>query len=204
MEDGARILNNPLIAGSAHVSGTSALRITIEQDTTENEITKPEAMAKDTEMTDTAKAEAFAGMIKSNVTPLLITDRHLQAGLAENIRVVVQETLASTEEVYTSTLNMLDQASHALKAALDNASANATKLSFKLFEFAQSNIHNNIDLASHYISVRSLPDVLELQSSYIKRQFDLFIAQVGILQTLTAQIANENVAPFNAVMSQRR
>lgn len=200
MGNGTRVLNgNPLTAGSAQISGTSALSVTIEPDMTENEITKPE----DTKMTDAAKAGAIAGMI-TNKPPLLITDRHLQAGFSENIRVIVQETMTGTEEVYTSTLNMFDHASHALKAALDNVGANAAKLSFKLMEFAQANFNNNIELASEYISVRSIPDALEVQTSYFKRQFDLFVTQIGVLQTLTTEIANENTVPFKTMLSQAR
>jgi hypothetical protein len=196
------VVANPLASSSSQVAGTSARSIVFEPE--------PEPVAAEGEMAESAGADLAeegvdaspAAVTKVETEPSMTqTDpiaemEHHAAGTAEDLRAAVEEGVSKSEAACEGALHVFEHASHTMKTALDEAGAGATMLTFKLVEFAQANTQNTLDLARDYAAVRSIPDALNVQAAYIRRQFALLTAQTEELRRLTAKLTEKTAAPF--------
>lgn len=114
----------------------------------------------------------------------------------------IRESAAQSEAAYENAFRMMEQASQSFRTIFDEAGHSAAKLTFKFFEFAQANAESNMELAREYATVRSLPEVLDIQAAYMKRQIELLTTQVGELRDITTEIATKTAKPFKEQMDQ--
>jgi hypothetical protein len=99
--------------------------------------------------------------------------------------------------VCNNAADVLGHTSQALTTTLGGAGVSAAKFALKMVEFAQANAQSNFEFACECAFARSLPDVLNVQTAYAQRQFQLLTAQIEDLRAITADIAATGSAPFN-------
>lgn len=109
----------------------------------------------------------------------------------EDLREAVRNTLAERTAENEKAFALFNQMSHDLRAAMEDARDDAARVSFKLMEFAQASFHNNVELARDYAAARSVPDLFNVQSSYIQRQLELMNSKTQELQALTKEISSK-------------
>jgi hypothetical protein len=107
---------------------------------------------------------------------------------ASELRAAARQTIAENEARQQQALALFDQVSRRFTAALEEAGADAARVTFKVMEFAQESLKNNLELAQAYAAARSVPDIFGLHAAYIKRQFELVNAQAEELRDITAKI----------------
>ena len=113
---------------------------------------------------------------------------------ADELRATVLETVAENEARQEKTLALFDQVSRRFTALLEEAGVDAARVTFKVMEFAQANLKNNLDLAKSYAAARSVPDIFGLHADYMARQFQLLNAQAEELREMTSKFALRNAA----------
>ncbi len=185
---------NPLASSSSQVAGTRALGIIIEpeEDMVASGVKAQNADAfPNDEVPGPAEAvtqlevELFTTQANSLAQSDAIAEIQRNAtDMAEGLHLAAQNGVARTEAAYEGTLHVFEQASTTMKSALDEAGTSTTMLAFKLVEFAQANARNTLDLARDYASVRTLPDAINAQAAYVRRQFDLLSEQTRELGQL--------------------
>jgi hypothetical protein len=109
----------------------------------------------------------------------------------EELREAVRNTLAERNSEHDKAFALFNQMSHDLRAAMEDARDDAARVSFKLMEFAQASFHNNVELARDYATAKTVPDLFNVQSSYIQRQLDLLNSKTQELHALTNEIASK-------------
>jgi hypothetical protein len=109
----------------------------------------------------------------------------------EELREAVRNTLAERNAEHEKAFALFNQMSHDLRAAMEDARDDAARVSFKLMEFAQASFHNNVELARDYATAKSVPDLFNVQSSYIQRQLELLNSKTQELNALTNEIASK-------------
>lgn len=110
------------------------------------------------------------------------------------LRAVARKTIAENEAKQQQAVALFDQVSRRFTAALGEAGEDAARVTFKVMEFAQASLKNNLELAKGYSSARSVPDIFEMHTAYMKRQFELLNAQAEELREITAKFALRNAA----------
>ncbi len=207
MTDSAKtVAVNPLASSSAHVAGTRALGVIIEpeQVMAVSEAAGGAVAASGGESAPgpvgaAAEAKAEPHMAQADpirqADPMADIERHA-SDMAEGLRVAVQDGVAHSEAAYEGTLHVFEEASHRMKAALDEAGTGATVLAFKLVEFVQANADSTLDLARDYAAVRTLPDAINVHAAYLRRQFDLLAAQAEEFRRIGAELTSKAAAPF--------
>jgi hypothetical protein len=110
------------------------------------------------------------------------------------LRSVARKTIAENEAKQQQALALFDQVSRRFTAAMGEAGEDAARVTFKVMEFAQASLKNNLELAKGYSSARSVPDIFEMHTAYMKRQFELLNAQADELREITAKFALRNAA----------
>lgn len=109
----------------------------------------------------------------------------------EELREALRNTLAERNAEHEKAFALFNQMSHDLRAAMEDARDDAARVSFKLMEFAQASFHNNVELARDYATAKSVPDLFNVQSSYIQRQLELLNSKTQELHALTNEIASK-------------
>jgi hypothetical protein len=110
------------------------------------------------------------------------------------LRAAARQTLADNEARQEKALTLFNEVSRRFTAALEEAGVDAARVTFKVMEFAQASLKNNLELAKSYTVVRSVPDVFGLHAAYIARQFELLNAQAEELREMTAKFALRSTA----------
>jgi hypothetical protein len=110
------------------------------------------------------------------------------------LRAIARQTIAENEARQEKALELFDQVSRRFTAALEEAGVDAARVTFKVMEFAQASLKNNLELAQSYAAARSVPDIFGLHAAYITRQFELLNAQAEELREITAKITLRSTA----------
>jgi len=64
--------------------------------------------------------------------------------------------------------------------------------------FTQSSLEKSVSNAKAVLAVKTIQELVELQSAYTKASLDAFVSESTKLQELTVKVANEALAPLNA------
>jgi hypothetical protein len=113
---------------------------------------------------------------------------------AEAVHDAVVDAMAVNEEAQDKVATIFDQVSRSFKAAFTDAGSDAALITFTLLEFAQANARNNYQLAQDYAGARSVPEIVNVQAAYFKRQMELMNRQAGELQKVAAEITSKKAA----------
>ncbi|MBX2804348.1 MAG: phasin family protein [Hyphomicrobiales bacterium] len=110
----------------------------------------------------------------------------------EELRQAVLNSMAEQETRQAEAFALFENVSENFTSMLATARNDVAMFSFKLMEFAHANAQNNFELAKACGSARSLPDIVNVQANYLKRQVELLNAQARELQALTSEITAKN------------
>lgn len=64
--------------------------------------------------------------------------------------------------------------------------------------FAQSSMEKNVATGKAMLAVKTIQELVDLQSSFAKSSIEALVAESGKLQELSVKIANEALAPLSA------
>lgn len=125
----------------------------------------------------------------------------LDTTVPESVRMLAEKTVNQTREAYERGKESLEESIDALERSFDAAGQGATAFNRKLIDIAQRNLNSGFDLAKSLASAKNLAEILELQSAFIRNQFDVFASQAGEIRALTTKIAADTTEPIKDQVS---
>ncbi|HWM31185.1 MAG TPA: phasin [Methyloceanibacter sp.] len=120
----------------------------------------------------------------------------LDTTVPESVRALAEKTVNQTREAYERGKESLEEAIDALERSFDAAGQGATAFNRKLIDIAQRNLNSCFDLAKSLAGAKNLAEIVELQSSFLRHQFDVFANQAGEIRALTTKIAADTAEPI--------
>ena len=156
-------------------------------ETSEMPKTPMEAVEKMTESCETA-AKEFEAL-------------KFDAEVPESVRSMAESTVNQTREAYERGKEALDESIDALERSFDAAGHGATAFNRKLIDIAQRNLNSSFDFAKSLAGAKTLAEIVELQSAYIRSQFEVFAGQATEIQELTKKIASDTSEPLKDQMT---
>ncbi len=156
-------------------------------ETSEMPKTPMEAVEKMTESFETA-AKEFEAL-------------KFDAEVPESVRSMAEITVNQTREAYERGKEALDESIDALERSFDAAGHGATAFNRKLIDIAQRNLNSSFDFAKSLAGAKTLAEIVELQSAYIRSQFEVFAGQATEIQELTKKIASDTSEPLKDQMT---
>ena len=114
----------------------------------------------------------------------------LDTTVPESVRALAEKTVNQSREAYERGKEALEEAFDSLERSFDAAGQGATAFNRKL-----------IDLAKSLAGAKNLGEIVELQSAFIRHQFDVFASQAGEIRALTTKIAADTTEPIKDQMS---
>ncbi len=135
----------------------------------------------------------------------------LDTTVPESVRALAEKTVNQSREAYERGKDALEEAIDALERSFDAAGQGATAFNRKLIDLAQRNLNSAFDLAKNLAGAKNLAEIVELQSAFIRHQFDVFASQASEIRALTEQDCRrhrradqEPGLPFARTRSRRR
>ena len=153
-----------------------------------NENFTPEAAAEEVRDTFRKTAEQFEKISIDTTVP-------------ESVRALAEKTVTQTREAYEKGKDALEEAVDALERSFDAAGHGAAAFNRKLIDIAQRNLNSGFDLAKKLAGAKNLAEMVELQSAFLRQQFDVFASQANEIRALTTKIAADTSEPIKAQMS---
>jgi phasin len=153
-----------------------------------NENFTPEAAAEEVRETFRKTAEQFEKISIDTTVP-------------ESVRALAEKTVTQTREAYEKGKDALEEAVDALERSFDAAGQGAAAFNRKLIDIAQRNLNSGFDLAKKLAGAKNLAEMVELQSAFLRQQFDVFASQANEIRALTTKIAADTSEPIKAQMS---
>jgi phasin len=122
----------------------------------------------------------------------------LDTTVPESVRALAEKTVNQTREAYERGKNALEEAVDALERSFDAAGQGATAFNRKLIDIAQRNLNSGFDLAKSLAAAKNLAEIVELQSAFIRHQFDVFASQASEIRALSTKIVADTTEPIKA------
>jgi phasin len=125
----------------------------------------------------------------------------LDTTVPESVRALAEKTVNQAREAYERGKESMEESIDALERSFDAAGQGATAFNRKLIDIAQRNLNSIFDLAKGMAGAKNLAEIVELQSSFIRGQFDVFASQAGEIRALTSKIAADTTEPIKDQVS---
>src|SRR6478672_1556584 len=120
----------------------------------------------------------------------------LDTTVPESVRALAEKTVNQSREAYERGKEQLEEAIDALERSFDAAGQGATAFNRKLIDLAQRNLNSAFDLAKSLAGAKTLGEIVELQSAFLRHQFDVFDNQAGEIRALSNKIAAHTDVPI--------
>ena len=109
-----------------------------------------------------------------------------------------EKGIAQARDAYARMKSAAEEATDVVENTYETARENAYSLGFKALELARSNTDASFAFARDLFGARTFAEVIELQTTFARKQFDTVSAQVKELQDLTAKFVTESAKPVAA------
>ena len=101
----------------------------------------------------------------------------LETPFPQAAREFAEKTVDQTREAYERSNRTLEAAVQTLEKSFDAVGQGAAALNRKIIDIAQRNLNLGFDLAKSLAGARNLPEIVELQAAYWRKQFDALTTQ---------------------------
>ncbi len=154
-------------------------------------------------MSETYSPQAAAEMAREsfNKAAKEFESFKLDTTVPESVRALAEKTVNQSREAYEHGKDTLEEAIDALERSFDAAGQGATAYNRKLIDLAQRNLNSTFDLAKNLAGAKNLAEIVELQSAFIRQQFDVFANQASEVRALTSKIAADTAEPIKSQVS---
>jgi phasin len=119
----------------------------------------------------------------------------------EQMRAFAEKGVSQARDNYAKFKDAAETHNGTIEAVFTTASKGASEYSAKLMEFMKANTTASLDFAQALIGLKSPSEVMELMTSYTKKQFETLTAQAKELAELTQKVAAETAEPIKASAS---
>lgn len=118
------------------------------------------------------------------------------ATVPDSVRALAEKTVNQTRDAYERGKDVMEEAVDALERSFDAAGQGAAAFNRKLIDISQRNLNSAFDLAKSLAGAKTVAEFVELQSNYMRHQFEVFASQAGEIRALTTKIAADTSEPI--------
>ena len=117
------------------------------------------------------------------------------------IRDVAEQGIEQARAAYEKVKSATEAASSALEDSIESSRKHTVKINDKVLDAAKANTSATFDFYKDAIAVKSVGEVLELQSEFAQKQFTAATKQSKEIHELTSKFATEFTAPAKEAIS---
>jgi phasin len=150
-------------------------------------------------MTMTFNPDAAANKPSETYNPMAQFDAFkFDTAVPEAMRTFAGTAVTQTREAYERAKAGLDAGMEAMERSCDAASHAATALNRKIIDIARRNVNSGFDLAKSLAGAKNLAEIVELQGTYWRQQFEILLAQAEEVRALGVNAAADVAEPIRS------
>jgi phasin len=120
--------------------------------------------------------------------------------LPDMMRDYAEKSIASAREGYVKAKASVEEGQAALEESVDTAIESTTALNKKVLDATQSNMAAGFDLVRDILGVKTLGDAIELQTAFIRKQFEVVSGQSKDIQDSISKSVEDVSAPVKKIV----
>jgi len=113
------------------------------------------------------------------------------------VREFAEKSVSQAREAYDKLKTAADDATGFVEQTLDAAREGTMAISLKAVDAAKENSDASFSFARDLFGARTMSDVIELQSTFARKQFDTFASQFKEFQVLTEKLVTNTTTPVS-------
>ncbi|MBC8129388.1 MAG: phasin family protein [Rhizobiaceae bacterium] len=115
--------------------------------------------------------------------------------MSETFRAMTQKSMEQSKEAYSRMKLAADDATRALETTMEHAHQGSLSLSKKAIEAMRSNAEMGFAHLEKMMGAKSFAEVIEMQTSYVRKQIEMSTDQSKDMQALTQSVAQDMMKP---------
>ena len=117
------------------------------------------------------------------------------AKLSESFREFAEKGASQTKEAYAKMKEAAEDATKTVEATLESAQAGSVELGLKAIEALRTNAENSLSHMEALLGVKSVAELFELQTAFLRKQAEVVVEQAKGLQETSKKVAEKVSAP---------
>ncbi|EYR80432.1 MULTISPECIES: phasin [unclassified Shinella] len=114
---------------------------------------------------------------------------------SESFREFAEKGAAQTKEAYAKMKEAAEDATKTVEATLESAQAGSVELGLKAIEALRTNAENSLSHMEALLGVKSVSELFELQTAFLRKQAEVAVEQAKTLQETSKKVAEKVTAP---------
>lgn len=114
---------------------------------------------------------------------------------SESFRDFAEKGAAQTKEAYAKIKEASDEATKTVEATLESAQAGSVELGLKAIDALRTNAENSLSHWEALLGVKSVAELFELQTAFLRKQAEVAVEQARTLQETSKKVAEQVAAP---------
>ena len=115
--------------------------------------------------------------------------------MTETFRTMTQKSVEQSKEAYARMKTAADDATKTMESTMENVHQSSLSLSKKAIEALRGNAELGFAHLERMMSAKSFSEVIEMQTSYVRKQIEMATDQTKDMQTLAQSVAQELLKP---------
>ncbi len=120
------------------------------------------------------------------------------AKLTESYREFAENGVAQSKEAYAKLKTAAEDATKTVEQTLESAQAGSVELSLKAIDAVRTNADNSLSHVEALLGVKSVSELVELQSAFFRSQAEAAVEQARDLQEAARKVAEDVSKPGKA------
>ena len=117
------------------------------------------------------------------------------AKFSESFREFAEKGAAQTKDAYAKMKEAAEDATKTVEATLESAQAGSVELGLKAIEALRTNAENSLSHMEALLGVKSVAELFELQTAFLRKQAEVVVEQAKGLQETSKKVAEKVSAP---------
>ena len=116
-------------------------------------------------------------------------------GVADRFREFTEKGMAQSKESYAKLKDQAEATQKAMEETFETVQANSSAVALKAIAAARANVESGFSHAEALLGAKTFADVIELQTSFLRKQAEMFVDQAKAMQEVTTKAAEEVSKP---------
>lgn len=118
--------------------------------------------------------------------------------LSDNFRDFAEKSSVKTKEALAKMKEATEEAGKTVEATLQNAQSGAVEFGMKAIEILRANTESSYAHMESLLGVKSVAELFELQTAFVRKQAETAVAQAKSLQETSKKVAEDVSKPGKA------
>ena len=115
--------------------------------------------------------------------------------VSESFRDFAEKGATQTKEAYAKMKDAAEDATKTVEATLESAQAGSVELGLKAIDALRTNAENSLAHMEALLGVKSVAELFELQTAFLRKQAEVTVEQAKAMQEATRKVAEQVAAP---------